>query len=675
MLISTRMLEIVKHLSQYQQTSYKEIEQALGIKERNVRYDIDRINEILNDKQLTPIIKEGKGILKIPTDFHPEVFEMNSEYIYSHDERLSILLIYLLFCSDKLNLSQISKDLWVSRSTIKNDFDEIESQLLSQGFVITYNDAFILSGDKKHRIRFMVNELKKYILLIKQSEHLNSFQKYILKIFKHAFAKVPVQHIIVLIDDMLEKMEVTMHDESYNWYVANILCMIWFFENDEIPVFDFVKGDKEIASIDMFISDLEKLLEQTIDKKNKNKMINYFIFLNRFLDQGDQFDMIKIETIVTDFISEMSIEMGIPFQNDPTLIEGLFNHMVPLIQRIQLGVVVDENVVSLLTTKNLEVYEIVTRVIKRIDILDQITNENEIAYLVIHFVASLKRIRNTQRKRVLLVCGHGYGTTTMLKESLLSEYQVEIVDTIPQYKISSYENFDCVDLVITTTKLDVGIDYLQVSPILTELDDRYLINAGISRKLPLSNYYSINRSLDFLKDEDRLRVLDVIRRELGYRDLAKPKTIGKLMDLLECDMIRVVDSYMSWQEAIVKSCAILEEKEAVDGNYIDTIFDIIEQNGFYFIVNGSFALIHGNSKVGVHKTAMSLIVNKQKVKFGEEEIHALFCLSTKDQKEHIPAIVNLMKLEKTTDFIKYVEKAHTSQEVYEILMDYERRMV
>lgn len=128
MLISTRMLEIVKHLSQYQQTSYKEIEQALGIKERNVRYDIDRINEILNDKQLTPIIKEGKGILKIPTDFHPEVFEMNSEYIYSHDERLSILLIYLLFCSEELNLSQISKDLLVSRSTIKNDFDEIESQ-------------------------------------------------------------------------------------------------------------------------------------------------------------------------------------------------------------------------------------------------------------------------------------------------------------------------------------------------------------------------------------------------------------------------------------------------------------------------------------------------------------------------------------------------------------------
>ena len=134
----------------------------------------------------------------------------------------------------------------------------------------------------------------------------------------------------------------------------------------------------------------------------------------------------------------------------------------------------------------------------------------------------------------------------MLKETLLTEYQVEIVDTIPKYKISSYQNFDNIDLVITTTKLDVGIDYLKVNPILTELDDRCLINAGIARRTPLSNYYSINKSLDFLTDEDRLRVLDVIREELGYRDLCKPKKIAKLSDLLSENVIKIVDEEMTW---------------------------------------------------------------------------------------------------------------------------------
>jgi len=164
-------------------------------------------------------------------------------------------------------------------------------------------------------------------------------------------------------------------------------------------------------------------------------MINFLCYLNLDAKSENSLDMANVEAIVTNFISRMSLEMGIPFQNDPILIEGLFNHIVPLIQRIKLGVVVDENVISLLSTKNLEVYEIVSRVITKIDILNKITNENEIAYLTIHFIASLKRINTTNRKKLLLVCGHGYGTTTMLKETLLTEYQVEIVDTIPKYKI------------------------------------------------------------------------------------------------------------------------------------------------------------------------------------------------------------------------------------------------
>ena len=65
MLISARMLEIVKHLYQYKTTTYKEIEQSLGIKERNVRYDVDRINEILAENGLEQIERKGKGVLEV----------------------------------------------------------------------------------------------------------------------------------------------------------------------------------------------------------------------------------------------------------------------------------------------------------------------------------------------------------------------------------------------------------------------------------------------------------------------------------------------------------------------------------------------------------------------------------------------------------------------------------
>lgn len=161
MLISARMLEIVKHLYQYKTTTYKEIEQSLGIKERNVRYDVDRINEILAENGLEQIERKGKGVLEVPANFKTYIFETNNEFVYSQAERSSILLLYLFFNNKELKLNKIAKKIQVSRSTIKNDFDEIEQMLLKKGFEIKYDDNFIINGDTRHRIRFMVGEIKK----------------------------------------------------------------------------------------------------------------------------------------------------------------------------------------------------------------------------------------------------------------------------------------------------------------------------------------------------------------------------------------------------------------------------------------------------------------------------------------------------------------------------------
>ena len=167
MLISARMLEIVKHLYQYKTTTYKEIEQSLGIKERNVRYDVDRINEILAENGLEQIERKGKGVLEVPANFKTYIFETNNEFVYSQAERSSILLLYLFFNNKELKLNKIAKKIQVSRSTIKNDFDEIEQMLLKKGFEIKYDDNFIINGDTRHCIHFMVGEIKKYISLFK----------------------------------------------------------------------------------------------------------------------------------------------------------------------------------------------------------------------------------------------------------------------------------------------------------------------------------------------------------------------------------------------------------------------------------------------------------------------------------------------------------------------------
>ena len=55
---------------------------------------------------------------------------------------------------------------------------------------------------------------------------------------------------------------------------------------------------------------------------------------------------------------------------------------------------------------------------------------------------------------------------------------------------------------------------------------------GIQRKNVLTNYFAIERRLDFLEERDRVKVMDVIKEELGYKEVRMPAKYYKLTDLL-----------------------------------------------------------------------------------------------------------------------------------------------
>ena len=50
-----RMLNIIRYLKSHGQSSYKEVARDLNVSERSVRYDVDRINDILSLERLPEI--------------------------------------------------------------------------------------------------------------------------------------------------------------------------------------------------------------------------------------------------------------------------------------------------------------------------------------------------------------------------------------------------------------------------------------------------------------------------------------------------------------------------------------------------------------------------------------------------------------------------------------------
>lgn len=678
-MINGRMLKVLHFLYDKRKTSYKEIAKELEIKERLVRYDIDRINDILIIRNLPVIEKLTKGQLVFPEDISISDVQDETGFIYSQSEREDLMLLLLLFDAKQLKLNHLSAQFEVSRSTLKNDLSFLETKLKKYNLKIAYQQNFYLEGTLHDMVTLMIREFKKYVkVIVKESSAINTYEKAVLKVINEAFNTVTMKEVIAWIDGLLDSMQYVLTDQSYCWYVANILILIWFILNNKKHPLELSDINSiELAIFDEPIKELEMIIQRNISLKKVKVLVRLLNYTNKHGRYEQNVNIILVESIVQELINAMSAQVELSFENDTILFEGLSNHITALVTRVEQGIILDGEVTSILGTKDLIVFEMVESVMKEIEILKNIKDDNEIAYIAIHFIASIRRIRNSEYKHVLLVCGFGYGTTVMIKETLKNEFQIKIEDIIPTYRIQSYEHWDTIDYVISTSKIQLPINkqLIVVNPILTQTDYSQLTSLGIARKKVLANYYSINKHLDFLSDEQRLRVLDVIREELGHQTKTAPSKINKLTDLLTFKNLLVINEKITWKDSVYQSANLLKEEQFIEQEYIQNILHSFETLGFYSVTDESFALLHGETNQGVNASSISLLINQEPVYFGEKKTHLIFTLASKDRKEHIPAVITWVRMIKNTDVVEQLAKCKDRETAYQILLQCEGRVL
>ena len=142
------MLRIIHYLYNEKDTTFKDVSKVLDIKERLIRYDIEKINDFLEIQKLPVIQKLPKGRLLFPDTLSLNDFEQGDEFIYTQDNRISLILLLLLLDPQQVKLNKLSSELQVSRSTLKKDLDLLETQLLKKHINIQYNQYFKLIGNE-----------------------------------------------------------------------------------------------------------------------------------------------------------------------------------------------------------------------------------------------------------------------------------------------------------------------------------------------------------------------------------------------------------------------------------------------------------------------------------------------------------------------------------------------
>ena len=388
---------------------------------------------------------------------------------------------------------------------------------------------------------------------------------------------------------------------------------------------------------------------------------------------------IEIEISINEIIKEVSKLVEVDLSNDKILFDGLLNHLKPAIYRIRNEIVLENEISAEVEELYSDLFDVVKSVCdKKLKtyINKDIPNE-EIAFLTIHFKTALDRKVNNQKetKNIMIVCGFGYGSSKLLAQKLAERYDVNILDTLPYHKFLEIENYDDIDLIISTLDVDDNAEYpfpiVKVNPIFSKNDRKKLEEYGLTevrKKISLVKLINMIKENAEVFDEGVLG--EELKKFLEGKVFDDRDRVGKkdLESFLSIDKIKLDCDAESWEDAIKISGNILMKNGSIKEEYVEQMIESVRKNGSYMVVSNKIALPHARITESVLKTDMSLICLKKPVMFpGNKKVRIILPFASIDQSEHVDALGELVTLVEDYEFVELIEKTSSPKEIIDFI--------
>ncbi|GAS83512.1 BglG family transcription antiterminator [Paenibacillus amylolyticus] len=178
-------------------------------------------------------------------------------------------------------------------------------------------------------------------------------------------------------------------------------------------------------------------------------------------------DLILLDRVHS-LIDQMQARTHYAFHEDRLLREGLLGHMEPVMERIEGQQMIRNPLLQQIRKDYDLLFEDVKKSVGQAWPGTDVPDE-EIGFLVMHFGASIERLRALKREiRAIIVCTSGIGSSRMLSSRLSKEIpEIRIMDSVSWYEAARIPT-DQYDLVLSTVDLPMDEhQYYKVSPLLT----------------------------------------------------------------------------------------------------------------------------------------------------------------------------------------------------------------
>lgn len=672
----------------------KELKDTTGLSIRQITYRINKINDLLKHKKVSPISLGYNKDIIIQSETRDAIREIiqqyNSEdnYYLSKEERLIFMYLNLFINLDYLALNHFIDSMKVSKSCVLMDLKDL-TQLLSEFDInIEYNRTYgyYLTGSEMEIRRLMIkmvintlstsHDCKIFNLLINEYK-LDNFQK-----TKEIILNLAVKHNIKFVEDRLV--------EFIYIFIFLKARMISNKKNESemahLPNISVIKLLKEYEFTEDLLYSFENCRNiQTFDVDYISAWI-IGISVGNIKDKTE--DISIISKIVTRIMTRFESLSGFHYINREAIFEQLYSHFRPAYYRLLFKLPIYNPLCDKVKEEYKELYKLVSETMKPFsELFDQEIPEDELAYLTVHFGAILfngKEAIIPPKKTALIVCSGGIGSSAILYTELKNMFPE--LNFLHPIELSNIKNItEPVDIVFTSNYnaalMEIEQPLIKVSPVMT-LKEKAQVKREVYMQLGNAFFKlpKVEEVMEIIKKYSNVLSEKMLRNELqayfsqmeNYTDNSEGDIL--LSDLINENLIRLRVSAKNWEDAIRKSASALLENDKITANYIDAMINTAKESGPYIVITKHVALPHAKPETGAKETAMSIAVLEQPIEFGNKNndpVKYVFCLSAVDHEWHLQAMAELLELLEKKEFYDQLDKAKNPKEIISYIKEFE----
>lgn len=505
--------------------SIKEVSKRASVTERTIRNDIRDINVNLENYGAS-LVKNSKNEIEINVLDSERFEEFEKDYLFNFDFNFSepkYRLIYIglrfLFTENYLKLEDLMEEMYISRSTIKNDMKDVRDYLkeYSIDFVTKPHYGLRVVGnerDIRNAISTLINSVNEGFAGNKNHE------------LSYLFDKEVLDDIYDILVQKINKSSIKLSDIALNNLVLHIAIAIKRIQINhyfESSIDLDLESNKEYVLAKEIISTIERKYDITFPNAEITYITMHLMGTKLIVKQDGDVILSQEEEelfeIARRIINTVGDKLQYNLKDDPELLTSIVMHLKPAIYRYHNNMNIRNPLLDSIKTNYSDVFDaalLASEIL--VEKLGINFNEDELGYIAIHLGTAIERVKLEKTPlKTLVVCTTGVGSSKLLKYKLNSKFGefLDIIDTTEMYNVENYLDKN-LELIITTVPFNnkMNIPQIFISDILGDLNFEEIKDFIESKRKKSIKFLDLEDVYINLEFNSKLEVLEYLTSQI-----------------------------------------------------------------------------------------------------------------------------------------------------------------